>query len=128
MAGGFLCALAVDHHDASVERRKSEYQLGGDRIIRAENGACETAAATASEGNGVIDRVVRHQRADRAEGFHGMDRRGPRWLTAVQQRRAHKCTAVAIGTHERGTAALTDEYLRFALEPRNLLQHFAPLA
>jgi len=107
---------------------KSQHQPCGNRVIRAENGAHETAAAAACEGDGILERGVGHERAYRTEGLHGMDCRGARGITAIQQRRAHEGAAIGIRAHQRRLATLPHQNFRFALEASNLLEHLAALA
>ena len=97
VAGGFTGRIAIDDYQATVIRRDAQRQRLRNFIVTREYRTGQAALTHPRQGNGLVQRVVGHNRADRPKRFDAVHRpAGQRFLT-MQQNGREKSAFLGIG-------------------------------
>ena len=120
VAGLLLGAVAVDQHEAAVEGADAEDEIGRRGGIVGVEGGHEAAVAAIGERDGLIEPVIAHHRADRAEGLDAVHVGGADRVRAVQEQRRKEGAALAVRALDREVVGIADDDVRFAPQLRHL--------
>ena len=93
-------ALAVDDHHATVHAGRSEYQCFGKTVVVRKDGTDQAAFTHPGKFGRFVGIGIRHQRADRTEGFHLVRLAVAEGFVAQQQHARHERSALAVGADD----------------------------
>src|SRR5215207_11217761 len=84
MTGLFLGTVAIDQHQAAMEGADAENEIGRRSGIVGVEGGHEAAVAAIGQGHGLIETVIAHHGANRAESLDTMYVVSSDWIRAMQ--------------------------------------------
>jgi glycyl-tRNA synthetase beta chain len=128
MTGLLLGTVAVDQHQTAVERADAEDEVGCRGGIIGVEGGHEAAVAAIGQGHGLIETVIAHYGADRAEGLDAMHVGGADRVWAMQQERRNEGAALPVRALDREVVRITNNDIGLCPQLRHLREHIAALS